>query len=149
MTIRGHRSKSSLGDKILAIRKGDYKNFFMEGEGKHFLGYGKDTGRKFSFSRFFHKSNKDIHFFSSQKSLNCLMFLLHQEGGSPGKISFSAIVGIKSCLREGTCVLEGQPMGIPPPSSSPCPPMNMTQRVKSVGGPFLCRCSSLLKIDGS
>ena len=51
--IRGHRPKSSLGDKILAIREGDYKNCFREGEGKHVLGYRKDTGRKFSFSRFF------------------------------------------------------------------------------------------------
>ena len=84
MTICGHRPKSSLGDKILAIRKGDYKNFFREGEGKHFLGYGKDTGRKFPFSRFFHKSNKDIQFFSSQKSLNCLMFLLHHGGSAYG-----------------------------------------------------------------
>ncbi len=37
-SIRGHRPKSSLGDKILAIREGDYKNCFREGEGKHFLG---------------------------------------------------------------------------------------------------------------
>ncbi len=40
----------------MAIREGDYKNCFRKGEGKHFLGYGKDTGRKFSFSRFFHKN---------------------------------------------------------------------------------------------
>ncbi len=44
--IRRHRPKSSLGDKILAIREGDYKNCFREGEGKHFLGHWKDTGKK-------------------------------------------------------------------------------------------------------
>ncbi len=54
--IRGHRPKNSLEDKILAIREGDYKNCFREGEGRHLLGYGKDTRRKFSFSRFFHKN---------------------------------------------------------------------------------------------
>ncbi len=47
-----------------------------------------------------------------------------QRVGSPGKYSFSAIGGGgQNCLREGDCVLEGQPMGIPPPSPSPCPPM--------------------------
>ncbi len=41
-SIRGHRPKSSLGDKILAKREGDYKNCFREGEGKHLWeGYGK------------------------------------------------------------------------------------------------------------
>ncbi len=30
-TIRRHRTKSSLGGKILAIREGDYKNCFREG----------------------------------------------------------------------------------------------------------------------
>ncbi len=133
-TIRGHRPKSSLGDKILAIREGDYKNCFREGEGKHFLGYGKDMGRKFSFSYFFTKILKRARFFTFflmffQKSTKCLMFLLHQGGGSPGNFSFSTIGGVKNCLREGDCVLEGQPMGIPPPSPSPCPPM-----VKGNGG---------------
>ena len=47
------------------------------------------------------------------------MFLLHQEGGSPGKFSFSTIGGVKNCLREGDCVLEGQPMGIPPSPALP------------------------------
>ncbi len=51
------------------------------------------------------------------------MSLLLQGGGSPGNFSFSAIGGVKNCLREGDCVLKGQPMGIPPPSPSPCPPM--------------------------
>ncbi len=66
-TIRGHRLKSSLGDKILVIGEGDYKNFFREGEGKHFSGYGKDKGRKFSFSRFFlqkHWREQIVYFFS-------------------------------------------------------------------------------------
>ncbi len=51
LCIRGHRPKSSLGDKILANREGDYKNCFREG--KHFLGYGKDTRRKFIFLQIF------------------------------------------------------------------------------------------------
>ena len=29
--------------------------------------------------------------------------------------------GVKFCLREGDCVLGGQPMGIPTPYPSPCP----------------------------
>ncbi len=114
--------------KAESIRGGDYKNCFREGEGRHLLGYGKDTGRKFSFSRFFHKNIEESNFFCFfcifyQKSLKCLMFLLHQGGGSPGKFSFSTIGGVKNCLREGGCVLDGQPMGFPPPSPSPCPPM--------------------------
>ncbi len=46
------------------------------------------------------------------------MSLLLQGGGSPGKFSFPAIGGgVKNCLWEGDCVLEGHPMGI-----SPLPP---------------------------
>ncbi len=62
--IRRHRPKSSLGDKILAIREGDYKNCFREGEGKHFLGHWKDTGKKFS-PYFFTKIKESMffHFF--------------------------------------------------------------------------------------
>ena len=66
-SIRGHSPKRSLGDKILTIREGDCKNCFREREGKHLLGYGKDTGRKFSFSRFCHKNTEDtkfLHLFS-------------------------------------------------------------------------------------
>ncbi len=61
------------------------------------------------------------HFFVifSQKASKCLFFLLQQGGGSPGKFSFSAIGGVKNCLREGDCVLEGQPRGIPPPLPPP------------------------------
>ncbi len=53
-SIRGHHPKSSLGDKILTIREGVYKNCFREGAGKHFLGFEKDVGRKFP--SFFHKN---------------------------------------------------------------------------------------------
>ena len=60
--ILGHRPKSSLGDKILAIREGDYKNCFREGEGRHLIGNGKETGTKFSFSRFFHNNIKENYF---------------------------------------------------------------------------------------
>ncbi len=53
-------------------------------------------------------------FIFSQKASKCFMSLLLQGGGSPGNFSFSAIGGVKNCLREGDCVLKGQPMGIPP-----------------------------------
>ncbi len=80
--IRRHRPKSSLGDKILAIREGDYKNCFREGEGKHLLGHGKNTGRKFSFSIFFHKNIKESMFFHLIpyffSNILKLMILLHQ-----------------------------------------------------------------------
>ena len=46
---------------------------------------------------------------------------VRQGGGSNGKIHFFPIEGVKFCLREGDCVLGGQPMGIPPyPSPCPC-----------------------------
>ncbi len=94
--IHGHSPKSSLGKKILAIREGEYKNCFREGEGKNFLGYGKDTGRNL-FLQVFHKNFERAIFFTfslfSQKSSKCLMFLLHQGWGSPGKFSVSAIGG--------------------------------------------------------
>ncbi len=82
-------------------------------------------GRKFSFSRFFHKNieeTKIFHFFPYlfSKILKMFAVLLHEGGGSPGKLSFSAIGGVQNCLREGECGLEGQPMGIPPfPLPSP------------------------------
>ncbi len=75
--IRGHRPKSSLGDKILAIREGDYKNCFREGEGKHFIGYGKDTVRKFSLSRFIHKN-----------LAKCIFLLFPSERGELWKMFF-------------------------------------------------------------
>ena len=70
--------------------EGDYKNCFREGEGKHFLGYGKDTGRKILSQYFFFKKLERASFFtffpfSPQKILK--MFSLHQGGGSPGKFS--------------------------------------------------------------
>ena len=34
--------------------------------------------------------------------------------GEPWKIFFICYWGVKNCLRKGDCVLEGQPMGIPP-----------------------------------
>ncbi len=46
----------------MSIREGDYKTCFREGGG-HLLGYGKDRGIKFSFSRFFHKNIEVSNFF--------------------------------------------------------------------------------------
>ncbi len=60
--IRRHHPKSSLGDKILAIREGDYKNCSREGEVRHLLGYGKDTGRIFFSPDFFSKILKRAFF---------------------------------------------------------------------------------------
>ncbi len=42
-----------------------------------------------------------------------LEFLTEQGGGCLGKFHFLCIEGVKFCLREGDCVLGGQPMGIP------------------------------------
>ncbi len=87
---------------------------------------GKIQEKSFFLHTFFQKKFEGSKFFNIPPCfsiiLKCLMFLLHQEGGSPGKFSFSTIGGVKNCLREGDCVLEGQPMGIPPPRP-PCPPM--------------------------
>ena len=106
--IRAHHPKSGLGDKILAIREGDYKNCFREGEGRHLLGYGKDAGKIFLSPDFFYKNIDGSNFLTfflifSQKSSKCFMFLLHQGGGSPGKFSFSTIgEGSKIALGRGT-----------------------------------------------
>ena len=124
--IRGHRPKSSIGDKILAIREGDYKYCFRKGEGKHFLGYGKDTGRKFSFSRFFHKNIEEKTNFPLffQKSSKCFMFLLHQGGGAVENFLSTLMGGggSKIALARGT-VFWRDSLLESPPSPSPCPPM--------------------------
>ena len=44
-----------------------------------------------------------------------------QGGGSHEIFNLFSIWGVKFCLRQGDCVLGGQPMGIPPyPSPCPC-----------------------------
>ena len=82
--IRGHRPKSSLGDKMIARK--DCKNCFKEGESKHLLGYGMDAGKNLFFLIFSQKywRNQFFHlFFFSQKSSKCFMFLLHQGRREP------------------------------------------------------------------
>ncbi len=71
LTIRGHRPKSSVGDKILSFKEGDYKKCFREGEGNRIIGYGKDKGRKFPFFQFFHKN--------IEKSIFSLFFLKYPQ----------------------------------------------------------------------
>ncbi len=102
--IRGHRPKSSLGDKILAIREGDYKNCFWEGEGKHLLGYGKNMGRNFLSPDVFTKIWKRpffCYFFS--KSLKMFNFFAATGRGEPWKIFFLCYWGgSKIALGRGT-----------------------------------------------
>ena len=44
------------------------------------------------------------------------MFLLHQGGGAVENFLSTLMGGgVKNCLTEGDCILEGQPIGIPPP----------------------------------
>ncbi len=50
----------------------------------------------------------------TQKTSKFSGLLKSQGGGSSENFSFHPIGGVKNCLREGDCVLGGQPMGIPP-----------------------------------
>ena len=137
-SICGHRPKSSLGDQILAVREGNYKNCFREGEERHLLGYRKDTGRKFSFSIFFSQKYWRKHFssFFLIFSSKCFMFyvFIASGRGEPWKIFFLHYWGVKNCFREEDCVLEGQPMGILPPS--PCPERREQREVLCSKGEF-------------
>ena len=125
-TIRGHRPKSSLGDKILVIGEGDYKNFFREGEGKHFSGYGKDKGRKFSFSRFFCKNigeSKLFNFFPVffQKSSKCFAVFPASGRGELWEILFPCYWGGQKLPLGGGLCFGGSSYGNFPPSPSPSP----------------------------
>ncbi len=87
--IRAHHPKSGLGDKILAIREGDYKNCFREGEGRHLLGYGKDAGKIFLSPDFFYKNIDgsnfwlfSLFFFKNPQNVSC--FCCIREGGALG-----------------------------------------------------------------
>ncbi len=115
-SIRRHRTKSSLGDNILAIREGDYKNCFREGEGKHFLWYGKNMGRKFSFARFFPQKYWKEQFVS----LFSLFFLIREEGALENFLSL-LLGGSKIALGRGTVFLrvslwESPPFPLPLPT---------------------------------
>ena len=92
----GTAQKSSLRDKILAIREGDYKNCFREGEGKHFLERRREEN---VLSPYFFKKNifkRDFFLIFSQKISKCLILMLlqHQGGGDPWKFFLSAIGGV-------------------------------------------------------
>ena len=88
------------------------------GRENSFQGMGR-VWEKMSFSIRLHKNMKQSKIYTffftfSHKKAKILMSLLHQGGVSPENFSFSAIGGVKICLREGDCVLGRQPMGIPP-----------------------------------
>ncbi len=89
-------------------------------------GMGRVWEENFCLSIFYVKSGGEEKFlkillYKPKKNTKISAFLKPQGGGSSEISSFRPIGGVKNCLREGDCVLGGQPMGIPPPSPPPSP----------------------------
>ncbi len=98
---------------------GGLEKLLQGGGGKTFLRIWEGCGRKKKILQIFSKNIEESKFsqffsFFPQKSSKCLMFSLHQGGGSSGKLSFSTIGGVKNYLREGGLCFGGSAYGNPP-----------------------------------